>query len=86
MYQWELHQLKNYEKTIKIISEIDEDFQLYIAGGQEKDRLIDLAKDLKVSNKVRFLGFVDDIPKLLKKANVFIIMSEWEGFGLSALL
>ena len=81
-----LHKIKNYEKTIKIMSEIDEDFQLYIAGeGQEKSRLINLAKDFKVTNKVKFLGFVDDIPKLLKQANIFIIMSEWEGFGLSAL-
>ena len=52
MYQWEDYISLN-EKTIKIISEIDEDFLLYIVGeGQEKDRSIDLAKDLKVIKEV----------------------------------
>ena len=44
-----------------------------------------LEKSLGLEGKVRFLGHVDDVRGLLKKADIFLIPSRWEGFGLAAV-
>ena len=38
-----------------------------------------------LQDKVKFLGYVRDIPTLLKKGDIFLIPSQWEGFGLAAV-
>ena len=42
-------------------------------------------KSLGLQDTVKFLGYVSDIPSLLKKADIFLIPSKWEGFGLAAV-
>ena len=40
---------------------------------------------MKVSQYVRFLGLRTDIPQLLQAADIIVMSSHWEGFGLVAV-
>ncbi len=54
--------------------------QLALAGdGELRDSLEAEAKQLGVESHVRFLGFRDDVPDLLKAADVFVLPSHMEG-------
>jgi glycosyltransferase involved in cell wall biosynthesis len=82
-----LHPLKNYDVALRAIAELDDlGFEYWIAGvGDDLPRLSALAKELGVEQKVRFLGFIEDVPQLLRKADLALIPSTWEGFGLVAV-
>jgi len=57
-----------------------------IAGsGPLRHRLERISKDLEVDAVVRFLGFRDDVPALMRGASVFLFPSESEGLGSAAL-
>lgn len=56
---------------------------LYIAGdGELLPSIKKYAVELGISDKVTFLGVRNDVRKLMCAADVFILSSEWEGFGL----
>jgi glycosyltransferase involved in cell wall biosynthesis len=56
---------------------------IVIGEGPDKDKLSKLVKDLKLENRVTFVGHIDhkDIPKYLKVSDIFIRPSLSEGFG-----
>ena len=78
---------KNYFTAIKAIDKIKElDFLWAIAGdGVLYKELNDLVNKFELKDKISFLGHVDDIDKLLDDANIFLIPSKWEGFGIAAV-
>ena len=57
---------------------------LIIGEGPEKDNLSVLARDLRVEKQIHFLGFVSEERKFqyLSNANVYILSSVHEGFGI----
>ena len=74
---------KGYDLLIKAfsISNINLTHKLVISGdGPEKDRLNKLVLKLKLSNKVVFTGFKENIYPLIKNADLCIISSRIEGF------
>lgn len=72
-----LHALTILIKTTTI------DFQLKIVGdGSEEHNILDLTQQLNLENHVELLGRRDDIPDLLHQADIFILSSRYEGFGL----
>lgn len=55
--------------------------KLVIAGdGESRSGLVEMAKDLGISDKIFFLGFRSDIPEVMKAADVFVLPSLQEGF------
>jgi len=83
---------KNIEgllRAFKIFQESNSGYQLVIAGkkGWLFGRIFALVKELKLESKIVFTDYVDknDIPGLLKGANVFVLPSFWEGFGISVV-
>lgn len=64
-------------------------YQLAIGGkkGWLAGEYVQIAKDLGIIDEVRFLGYVDgdDLKKLLKGCEFFIMPSLYEGFGMSVL-
>jgi glycosyltransferase involved in cell wall biosynthesis len=62
------------------LKEVSVDFEIKIAGdGPLLTNLKLKAKQLKVENHVRFLGFVTDMANFYKSINLFVITSEHEG-------
>ena len=82
-----LHPSKNYETAIKSIVPIKHlNFEYWITGlGKLEKELKAQVENLDLQNKVKFLGYVKDIPALLNESDIFLIPSAWEGFGLAAV-
>ena len=81
--------LKNVEATIKAaacLAEREIDVCVEIAGtGPSEPVLRELARSLKVNQRVRFLGWQTDIQSLLKRWDVLAVSSLEEGLPVSAL-
>jgi len=56
-----------------------------VGDGNERDRLVDLAGKLRIKEKVNFMGLRDDIPGLLKKNDIYLMTSSWEGLSISLI-
>ena len=81
--------LKNaIDDVIKSLQYLPENIKFLILGdGPDRDKLGELAKKLKVEDRVKFLGLVDHkiMPKYLKASDIFIRPSLSEGLGNSFL-
>ncbi len=58
---------------------------LMIGDGPERQKVEDMARSLGIYNDIRFLGKQEQISEILSIADLFILPSETESFGLSAL-
>ena len=56
-----------------------------VGSGTEKQNLINLTKKLSLDKVIEFTPFVDDCSKYIYDADIGIIPSRWEGFGLVAV-
>lgn len=81
-----LWEQKDYPNLLRAFAEIDLEGrspQLAIAGdGPLRDELVALSGSLGIEKRVRFLGIRHDVPALLAAADLFVLSSAWEGFGL----
>jgi len=58
---------------------------LMIGDGPDRQKVEDLARSLGIYDDIRFLGKQEQISEILSIADLFILPSETESFGLSAL-
>jgi len=58
---------------------------ILVGDGPDRDLVQDEAERLDVRRDVRFFGRVDDVADLLREADLFLLPSETESFGLAAL-
>ena len=58
---------------------------LLVGDGELKDQIEEEAKERKLSENVKFLGVRNDIPDLLKKSDIYVMASEWEGLSISLI-
>jgi glycosyltransferase involved in cell wall biosynthesis len=81
--------LKNaVDNIIRALPLLSSEYKLLIAGdGVEKNYLLKLAQDLHVSERVKFLGFIDhkELPSFLQSSDIFVRTSRSEGLGNSFL-
>lgn len=81
-----LTEQKDYPNLLAAVARVrrdDDRVQLRIVGtGESWQALHDLARDLAVAPAVGFLGVRTDVAELLAAADVFVLSSAWEGFGL----
>lgn len=62
------------------------DIHLYLVGdGERRHEIEKLVIDLKLGDRVHLMGIRTDIPQLLNRADIVIMSSHWEGFGLAAV-
>ncbi len=80
---------KNIDVVLKALSKLDDVNWNYtvIGAGKELYNLVQLAKKLKISDKVTFLLQLprDKVLEKLKKSNIFVMVSEKETFGMAYL-
>ncbi|MGV7107736.1 glycosyltransferase [Flavobacterium sp. U410] len=71
--------LRSYAASVLPSNNID----LVIVGdGSERNNLKELAVNLKIQDKVHFLGFKNNPFPYVKKAQFLVLCSQYEGFGL----
>ena len=76
---------KDVQALLRCVSKIDSSipFHCVIVGdGSERSRLEALVRDTKVQDRVSFLGFRDDVPSIMKAADIFVLPAPAEPFGL----
>lgn len=78
---------KNFPTALRAVAKLrPQQISYTIAGsGPELDALQTLSHELGIADRVSFAGHVDDVPALLRSADIFLIPSLWEGFGLAAV-
>lgn len=83
----ELNQNKNHENAIKAIAELeDRSIHYAIAGrGEYLDKLKNLVGEMKMEDRVHFLGYRSDLPELYKASDIFLFPSFREGLSVSVM-
>ena len=77
---------KDQETVINALYHLPTHFKaIFIGEGQNKDKLVDLAKNLNLSNRVHFLGYRDDVPGILKASDAIVLSTHYEGLSLSSI-
>jgi glycosyltransferase involved in cell wall biosynthesis len=82
----ELHNNKGLDILIKSFAEITNTLNfnnvslVIIGGGEEKENLEKLIKELKLEKKVHLLGFIKDAHKYIKAFDIFTLPSRTEAF------
>lgn len=80
---------KNLEIAIKAMENLKGDTKLVVVGKDSNYilKLKELSKELKVEDKIKFIGYVadEDLPSLYNKSKAFIYTTLYEGFGLPIL-
>jgi L-malate glycosyltransferase len=80
--------LKRTDDVVRIFARVRErmDARLVLVGdGPEYGRTRDLVDSLGLNDAVRYVGVVDEVAPLLKAADLLLLPSETESFGLVAL-
>lgn len=80
--------VKRVEDVIKIFQKIRDRIPsklLMIGDGPERQQTEELCRKLGVCNDIRFLGKQEQMEEILNITDLFILPSQYESFGLSAL-
>lgn len=83
-----LRPVKRVLDVIKIFHKVQQEIPsklLLVGDGPDKEKADLLAKELGINDKIIFLGKSDEIRKILCLADLFLLPSETESFGLAAL-
>lgn len=76
---------KDVQALLRCVSKIDSSFPFHcviVGDGSERSLLEELVRDAKIQDKVSFLGFRDDVPSIMKAADIFVLPAPAEPFGL----
>lgn len=86
IYVGRLEEQKNPELLLRALSYIKQPWQLTVVGdGSLRQKLCNLAYELRLAPRVSFLGVREDVPDLLADHDLFCFPSKWEGFGLAVI-
>ncbi len=81
-----LHPRKGYLDLLKAFSRVSkehQDWYLIIAGeGPQKAEITEMINQNQLSDKVRLLGYRNDLGKIYQLAEIFVLASHQEAFGL----
>ena len=83
----ELNVNKNHLVVVKALAKLNNKNVHYAIAGQgnQKENLLNLARELGVENQFHLLGYRTDVPAIAKSSDIFCFPSHREGLGLSAL-
>lgn len=77
---------KDQQTLIRAFAHLDSHYHLFLVGdGPNKPACEQLAKDLKVEERVTFLGLRTDIPQLLQASDIIVLSSHYEGLSISSI-
>lgn len=80
--------VKRVEDVLRVFQKVNEAMPsrlLLVGDGPERYMLEELCRELDLCDRVKFLGKVTDTRHVLEIADIFVLPSETESFGLAAL-
>ena len=80
--------LKRVQDVVKIFYEVQKKISsklLFVGDGPERQAAEELARSLGVCDDIRFVGKQEQMEDILAIADLFLLPSEYESFGLAAL-
>jgi N-acetyl-alpha-D-glucosaminyl L-malate synthase BshA len=80
--------VKRVEDVIHVFEKVHQQIPsklLMIGDGPERQHAEDLARSLSICNDIRFLGKQEQMDEILSITDLFLLPSQYESFGLSAL-
>jgi len=80
--------VKRVEDVVKIFRNIRNHMKarlLLVGDGPERNNIESLGRELKIGDDIRFLGKLEAVEEVLSVADLFLMPSEKESFGLAAL-
>jgi glycosyltransferase involved in cell wall biosynthesis len=86
VYVGRLVKVKNVAALIEAVASVSKKAFLTIVGeGNEKVNLENLVKNLNLENQIRFVGFCNEPSKYVSQADLFVLPSFSEGFGIAVV-
>lgn len=84
------YQIKGFDNLIQLIAPVlnkHKNWVLKIAGSGDQGLKVlrNLALQFKIDKQVEFVGFVNDIPKLIQDASIFVLSSRTEGLPMGLI-
>jgi glycosyltransferase involved in cell wall biosynthesis len=77
---------KDQKTPIKSLLYLNKNVHLYLVGqGELLEDCNALSEKLQLNDRVHFLGLRNDVPSLLKAADIVVLSSQWEGLSLSSI-
>jgi L-malate glycosyltransferase len=80
--------VKRVQDVVKVFANLHNEIPsklLMIGDGPERTRAENMCRDLDINDAVRFLGKLEAVQEVLSVADLFLMPSEKESFGLAAL-
>jgi glycosyltransferase involved in cell wall biosynthesis len=78
-----LNSQKGHNDLVQVIPHLIKDFPdvkfVWVGDGELRDDLIQKVQEYGIEDKVRFLGYRSDVPRLLKTADLFVFPTHYEG-------
>lgn len=81
----ELNKNKNHETVIRALAKISNVHYMIAGQGPLKEHLQKVADDLGIADRVKLLGYRDDVAELCAAADIFVFPSFREGLPLSLM-
>jgi L-malate glycosyltransferase len=88
MHASNFRKIKRVQDVVQIFAEVNKQIPsklVFVGDGPERSTAEDLARELGVCDDVRFLGKQEQMEDILAIADLFLLTSEYESFGLAAL-
>ncbi|MET0463777.1 MAG: N-acetyl-alpha-D-glucosaminyl L-malate synthase BshA [Chitinophagaceae bacterium] len=80
--------IKRVQDVVKVFNEVQKQIPaklLFVGDGPERATAEDLARELNISDEIRFVGKQEQMEDILAIADLFLLTSDYESFGLAAL-
>jgi L-malate glycosyltransferase len=88
MHASNFRKIKRVQDVVKIFATVKKQIPsklMFVGDGPERSTAEDLARELGVFDDVRFVGKQEQMEDILAIADLFLLTSEYESFGLAAL-
>ena len=88
MHASNFRKIKRVQDVVQIFANVTKEVPgklLFVGDGPERSTAEDLAMELGISDDVRFVGKQEQMEDILAIADLFLLTSEYESFGLAAL-
>ncbi|MBL0152045.1 MAG: N-acetyl-alpha-D-glucosaminyl L-malate synthase BshA [Chitinophagaceae bacterium] len=88
MHASNFRKVKRVQDVVQIFHQVSKEIPsklLFVGDGPERSTAEDLARELGVFDEIRFVGKQEQMEDILAIADLFLLTSDYESFGLAAL-